>query len=113
MNVRIREARAGRRAEKSYFDRSATDQEMESYGDEIEGVSETTGWRPTCRCEAGNAVPATVLDPFVGTGTTCLAAQRLGRRSIGVDLSESYLTQAVGRLTTVALPMAINWPRKH
>ncbi len=113
MNVRVREARAGRRTEKSYFDRSATDQEIEAYGDEIEGVSQTTGWRPTCRCEAGNAVPATVLDPFVGTGTTCLAAQRLGRRSIGVDLSESYLTQAVGRLTAVALPMAINWPRKH
>ena len=112
-NVRVREAEAGRRTEKSYFDRSATDQEIEAYGAEIEGVSETTAWRSTCRCEASNAVPATVLDPFVGSGTTCLAAQSLGRRSIGVDLSESYLAQAMERLTAIALPMAISAPRGH
>ena len=112
-NVRVREAKAERRTEKSYFDRSATDQEIEAYGAEIEGVSETTGWRSTCRCEASNAVPATVLDPFVGSGTTCLAAQSLGRRSIGVDLSESYLAQAMERLTAIALPMAISAPREH
>ena len=28
-----------------------------------------------------------VLDPFVGSGTTCVEAQRLGRTSIGVDLN--------------------------
>jgi DNA modification methylase len=32
-----------------------------------------------------------VIDPFCGTGTTNLVAFHLGRRSIGIDLAESYL----------------------
>jgi site-specific DNA-methyltransferase (adenine-specific) len=32
-----------------------------------------------------------VLDPFCGTGTTLLAAGRLGRKSIGIDISREYL----------------------
>lgn len=39
-----------------------------------------------------------VLDPFVGTGTTCVAAERMGRRWIGIDISEKYLEFARGRL---------------
>ena len=35
-----------------------------------------------------------VLDPFCGTGTTMLAAYRLGRKSVGVDVSEEYLEAA-------------------
>jgi len=66
----------------------------------------THGWRATCDCDAP-AIPATVLDPFAGTFTTGLAAQRLGRRAVGVDISESYLEQAVRRLSAVTLPMGI------
>jgi DNA modification methylase len=32
-----------------------------------------------------------VLDPFVGSATTCVAASLLGRRSLGFDVSEKYL----------------------
>lgn len=35
-----------------------------------------------------------VLDPFVGSGTTCLVAKKLGRKSIGIDISEKYLDYA-------------------
>ncbi|MCX6640730.1 MAG: site-specific DNA-methyltransferase [bacterium] len=31
-----------------------------------------------------------VLDPFVGSGTTCEAAQKLGRNSVGIDIMEEY-----------------------
>ncbi len=50
---------------------------------------------------------ALVLDPFAGTATTCLVAQRLGRRAVGVDLSEAYLQQAVKRLEGVTLPLGM------
>jgi DNA modification methylase len=33
----------------------------------------------------------TVLDPFVGSGTTTMVARSMLRRSIGIDLSEEYL----------------------
>jgi DNA modification methylase len=38
-----------------------------------------------------------VLDPFCGTGTTLLAAQKLMRKSIGIDISRSYLDQSQQR----------------
>jgi site-specific DNA-methyltransferase (adenine-specific) len=40
----------------------------------------------------------TVLDPFVGTGTTCLAAINTGRNSVGVDVEPKYLRLAHKRL---------------
>ena len=40
----------------------------------------------------------TVLDPFVGTGSTAVAAAMAGRNSIGVDIEPSYLKHAVARL---------------
>ena len=66
----------------------------------------TLAWKPTCDCNA-DKIPATVLDPFAGTGTTLLAAQRLGRSGVGVDLSGDYLNQAVKRLSKETLPMLL------
>lgn len=43
-----------------------------------------------------------VLDPFVGTGTTSLAALNAGRNSIGVDIENKYLAQAHARLLDAA-----------
>lgn len=39
-----------------------------------------------------------VLDPFCGTGTTCLAAMQCDRNSVGVDIDEEYCKQAARRL---------------
>ena len=41
----------------------------------------------------------TVLDPFVGTGTTMLAAMKCARNSIGVEIEPKYARMAVRRLT--------------
>lgn len=52
---------------------------------------DTTGWRPTCRCaDPRPPVPCVALDPFGGSGTTALAAQQIGRRSVLVDLNPEY-----------------------
>ena len=63
--------------------------------------TKTIGWEPTCDCNA-RRVPATVLDPFVGSGTTCAVATELSRRSIGLDLNPEYLAIAQKRLGSIA-----------
>jgi site-specific DNA-methyltransferase (adenine-specific) len=51
------------------------------------------------RClQASTAPGALVLDPFVGSGTTALAALKLGRRCIGIDNDPKYLDIARSRL---------------
>ena len=41
---------------------------------------------------------ATILDPFVGSGTTLLACQRLNRNGIGIEREEDYIKIAQARL---------------
>ncbi|HRE48766.1 MAG TPA: DNA methyltransferase [Aggregatilineales bacterium] len=43
-----------------------------------------------------------VLDPFSGTGTTAIAAKRLGRQFIGFELSDVYIRAAEGKLAQEA-----------
>lgn len=49
--------------------------------------------------EAGD----TVLDPFMGSGTTALAARGLGRRYVGLELSEEYLCLSAERIARTPL----------
>ncbi len=44
-----------------------------------------------------------VLDPFVGSGTTCVAARRMGRRYVGIDLNPEFCTFAQHRVAATRL----------
>lgn len=48
-----------------------------------------------------------VLDPFVGTGTTAIAAKKLGRKFIGIDIDPKYVEITNKKLEEVK-PTAIN-----
>ena len=58
----------------------------------------TVGWQPTCACGETEVVPATVLDPFAGAGTTGLVALAHGRRFLGVELNADYCALARTRI---------------
>ena len=47
---------------------------------------------------AGSREGDTVLDPFLGSGTTLLVADRLGREGIGIELNPTYAAMARRRI---------------
>ncbi len=56
---------------------------------------------------AGCPVGGTVLDPFGGSGTTAMVAQKLGRSAIHIDLNDDYEAMAESRVRNgnVGLPL--------
>ena len=63
----------------------------------------TTGWTPTCTCPPADPLPCTVLDPFVGSGTTVAVALALGRDAIGIDLNPANAPLIAARIAQVQL----------
>lgn len=55
---------------------------------------------------AGSRAGDLVLDPFLGSGTTALVAQRLGRRWLGCELNPEYAAMAARRLQGKTLGLA-------
>ena len=56
------------------------------------------GWQPSCSCGLPNTIPATILDPFLGTGTSLVAATSLNLLSIGLELNPAYAALAHHRV---------------
>lgn len=94
----------------------------------------TKGWHPNCECfghfevtterkhmasgkwhtinkkqyvpdgRQPDPIPAIVMDPFNGSGTTMLTAKYLGRSSVGIDISPEYMTIAKKRVGRTQAP---------
>lgn len=69
-----------------------------SGGGRINGYTQTIGFSPTCNCNEQETIPGTVLDPFLGSGTTAMVSRQLGRNCIGIELNPEYLKIAKRRI---------------
>lgn len=49
-----------------------------------------------------------ILDPFLGSGTTLIEAQRLGRNAVGIELSKKVLDQTKKNISKEANPHKVN-----
>jgi len=47
-----------------------------------------------------------VLDPFVGSGTTCVAAKQLGRHYMGIEINPQYCDDARARMAAQPMPLS-------
>ena len=54
---------------------------------------------------AGCPLGGTVLDPFMGSGTTAQVAQELGREWVGIELNEEYRSMQDNRTSQQVLPL--------
>lgn len=115
-NVRVRDAKYGDLGSKSGWRRTVAEAVAEEYEDEHwensqKLVEADVSW-PGCSCRP--LVPAVVLDPFAGSGTTLLVARTLYRRSIGLELSPFYVDMCRRRLaeeTTLLAPRLVSQSR--
>ena len=61
---------------------------------------QTVGWDRSCGCRLGDTLPCMVLDPFIGSGTTAIVAERLGRNWVGIEINPEYADLAMRRIAS-------------
>lgn len=54
-----------------------------------------------------NVAPGTICDPFMGTGSTGVAALKAGRRFIGIENNPAHFERAVGRIQEIASALEV------
>lgn len=59
-------------------------------------------WIPSCSCPPAEPVPAVVLDPFCGSGTSGVVCAQAGRSFIGTELNPSYARLARARIAAAS-----------
>lgn len=67
-------------------------------GEEYANGTRSLGFRPSCGCGRTDTVPGTVLDTFMGAGTTALVALESGRRFLGIELKQEYIDMSMRRI---------------
>ncbi len=60
-------------------------------------VAVTATLAPNCPCKAG-PLPGVVLDPFIGSGTVAVVAERHKRDWMGIDINPTFSSLVAGRL---------------
>ncbi|MFH5207860.1 DNA-methyltransferase [Antrihabitans sp. NCIMB 15449] len=74
------------------------------------GTATRTALAPTCVCAAGSE-PGMVLDPFIGSGTTAVAAEDLGRHWLGIELNPDFAALAAERIAAARVVRRTNAAR--
>lgn len=90
----VEERKLKRDRPNDYVKRKGEEGTGNSCANSVAGVeTKTLGWEPSYGCDDAGVVPCVVLDPFVGSGTSCAVSLGLGRRSVGIELNEKYLQE--------------------
>jgi len=96
-NIRVRDTQKGR---VKHLDRKASNKEIDNYDEKKYSSKEKTKVVLNCDCNAGFKA-GIVLDPFMESGTTAIAAKKLGMNFIGFDLNKNYVNIANRRISQI------------
>lgn len=117
----IEETKLRRERPNDFTKRTGEDGTGNVCANSVAGVAiRTVGWEPSCDCQvqegtgsanaygeeewrwvAPEPVPATVFDPFGGSGTTAAVARALGRHAVLCELNPEYVDLVPGRVEAV------------
>jgi DNA modification methylase len=67
--------------------------------------TKTVAWTANCDCDAPQAIPQIVFDPFMGSGTTGMVAKMHGRDYLGLELNPEYIELIHKRIKEVGHPL--------